>query len=68
MTRFSKSPLKKFFLKKKVKRLQDWSGMASQSKIREPLFEMWSMYMRQLQMFEKVEYGGGPIFNVVLEC
>ena len=24
--------------------------------------------MRQLQMFQKVEYGGGPIFKVVLEC
>ena len=23
-------------------------------------------YMRQLQMFQKVEYGGGPIFKVVL--
>ena len=23
--------------------------------------------MRQLQMFQKVEYGGGPIFKVVLE-
>ena len=25
-------------------------------------------YMRQLQMFQKVEYGGEPIFKVVLEC
>ena len=25
-------------------------------------------YMRQLQMFQKVEYGGGPIFKVILEC
>ena len=25
-------------------------------------------YMRHLQMFQKVEYGGGPIFKVVLEC
>ena len=24
--------------------------------------------MGQLQMFQKVEYGGGPIFKVVLEC
>ena len=24
--------------------------------------------MRQLQMFQKIEYGGGPIFKVVLEC
>ena len=24
--------------------------------------------MRQLQMFQKVEYGGGPIFKVVQEC
>ena len=24
--------------------------------------------MRQLQMFQKVEYGGGPIFKVALEC
>ena len=24
-------------------------------------------HMRQLQMFQKVEYGGGPIFKVVLE-
>ena len=24
--------------------------------------------LRQLQMFQKVEYGGGPIFKVVLEC
>ena len=24
--------------------------------------------MRQLQMFQKVESGGGPIFKVVLEC
>ena len=24
--------------------------------------------MRQLQMFQKVEYDGGPIFKVVLEC
>ena len=24
--------------------------------------------MRQLQMFQKVEYGGGLIFKVVLEC
>ena len=23
--------------------------------------------MRQLQMFQKVEYGGGPIFKIVLE-
>ena len=23
---------------------------------------------RHLQMFQKVEYGGGPIFKVVLEC
>ena len=27
-----------------------------------------NVYMRQLQMFQKVEYGGGPIFKVVLEC
>ena len=24
--------------------------------------------MRQLQMFQKVEYGEGPIYKVVLEC
>ena len=24
--------------------------------------------MNQLQMFQKVGYGGGPIFKVVLEC
>ena len=24
--------------------------------------------LRQLQVFQKVEYGGGPIFKVVLEC
>ena len=24
--------------------------------------------MRQLQMFQKVEYGGEPIFKVILEC
>ena len=24
--------------------------------------------MRQLQMFQKVEHGGEPIFKVVLEC
>ena len=24
--------------------------------------------LRQLQMFQKVEFGGGPIFKVVLEC
>ena len=24
--------------------------------------------MRQFQMFQKIEYGGGPIFKVVLEC
>ena len=26
------------------------------------------LYMRQLQMFQKVESGGCPIFKVVLEC
>ena len=34
-------------------------------------FHSWEdteAFMRQLQMFQKVEYGGGPIFKVVLEC
>ena len=26
------------------------------------------LYTRQLQMFQKVEYGGSPIFKVVLKC
>ena len=26
------------------------------------------IYMRQLQMFQKVEFCGGPIFKVILEC
>ena len=26
------------------------------------------LHMRQLQMLQKVEYGGGPFFKVVLEC
>ena len=32
--------------------------------------EQWQVWphMRHLQMFQKVEYGGGPIFKVVLEC
>ena len=25
-------------------------------------------YMTQLQIFQKVEYGGGPIFKLVLKC
>ena len=34
----------------------------------QPQFELAFQYsMRQLQMFQKVESGGGPIFKVVLE-
>ena len=32
------------------------------------LFTLFNLFMTQLQMFQKVESGGGPIFNVVLEC
>ena len=32
------------------------------------LFNALMLYTRQLQMFQKVEYGEGPIFKVVLAC
>ena len=30
--------------------------------------KQYQQYMTQLKMFQKVEYGRGPIFKVVLEC
>ena len=29
---------------------------------------LWGIYMSQLLLLGKFEYGGGPIFRVVLEC
>ena len=31
-------------------------------------YDYCNVDMKQLQIFQKVEYGGGPIFKVVLEC
>ena len=46
-------------------RNQSPSKYAFDCYVDEALYAMY-MYMRQLQMFQKVEYGGGP--KVVLEC
>ena len=63
-----------FFLKLKEQLLENYSEQLTQAYVRLILYAPNNQEsdlqpdMRHLQMFQKVEFGGGPIFKVVLEC